>query len=270
MLEVNKFMMEGEQIDFQDAEAREEINEQVARLDGRVDDVDERVTSEVTRLDGRIDTVNGRVTSEIARLEGEIDTEATRLDGRVDTVNNRVTSEATRLDGKIDTQGVPIGGTDGQVLTKDGASNYATKWATPSSVIDDTATSTDKTWSSSKINTILNEITESSVSVTLGNLTTTCLLKKIGKNVKLTLNLENYTVDSQATIPIELGLIPEAYRPKMDSDFTILLRWSGPWKTSTYDVGLITIGNDGRIYLYANATNLSNTHYINQKIIWEV
>lgn len=49
MLEVNKFMMNGEKIDFQDAEARTEINEQVSRLDDKID-------NEAIRLDNRIDS----------------------------------------------------------------------------------------------------------------------------------------------------------------------------------------------------------------------
>jgi len=271
MLEVNKFMMNGEQIDFQDAEAREEINEQVARLDRRVDDVDERVTSEADRLDGRIDTVNGRVTSEVARLEGEIDTEATRLDGRVDTVNGRVTSEATRLDGKIDTQGVPIGGADGQVLTKDGASNYATKWATPSSVIDDTATSTDTTWSSSKINNEINHTSQANVNISLGTFSTDYTVYREGNicSLRLEIDKRNTSVTLNNGI-VQIAQLPQDFIPRHARFITVLGENSNVGNSIIYYPLMIVINTAGAISIKSNDSDMQSIKWIDTYLTWEV
>lgn len=108
--EVNKFILEGEELEFTDSKAREDLS----TLD--------------TKVDSNFDLLDGKIDTEAGILDSKIDTQVGILDGKIEDVDDKCDNNYDDLNEKIGTQGVPAGGTTGQMLTKSSNSDYATGW----------------------------------------------------------------------------------------------------------------------------------------------
>lgn len=158
--ELNKFILNGEEISVADSSARataEEAESLANVANAKAEAVDAELTRQVGILDNKIESVDDKADNYYNTLDQKIDSQGDTLEGMLDNLNDTLTL-------KINDQGVPPGGTDGQILAKDGSTNYQTKWVTQAqptpveSEIDDSITASNRTWSSSKISTELSSV----------------------------------------------------------------------------------------------------------------
>lgn len=137
------------------------------------------------------------------------------------------------------------------------------------SEIDDLVISTQKTWSSSKINNELNGETQTTINVTLGQVTTQATLFKNGKTCNLRAWLDNFTVTSWNGVII--GTLPEAYRPKHDCFICCMGRNGQYWDASTWYPFMLELRNiDGALVLHGGDALANDIHFAPITIQWEV
>lgn len=135
------------------------------------------------------------------------------------------------------------------------------------SEIDDLVISTQKTWSSSKINNELNGVVSTTLELNIGNSTYQCPLIKKGNTVILNMELTGLTLTAGA---LSIGTLPPDYRPNVDLALPVLtIKDTNVWNTTEIYSSYISMNNLGSIALLTG-NNYSNINRISSSIQWEV
>jgi len=138
-------------------------------------------------------------------------------------------------------------------------------------VIDDTSTSTDTTWSSSKINNELNGESQTDISLTFGGQTAQSTIHRYGNTCELNLYFTDIDLSQATQAQQIITILPNEYKPKFNSNRIILAQST----TSSYfgatttplDVNMLT---SGEIIILINTTNKGSIKKINCSISWVI
>lgn len=137
-----------------------------------------------------------------------------------------------------------------------------------SNVIDDTATSTDTTWSSSKINNELNGENSTTISLTLYDITNDFTVYKKGNHCYM--NLYFGGVNPTATSgTLALGTLPNGYRPPHRKMQYAMLA-VGTTSNTQWQPACIYVAESGLILLETNFLNITNYHSLVCYLDWTV
>ena len=139
--------------------------------------------------------------------------------------------------------------------------------------IDDTTTSSVDTWSSQKINNMLNTVVIESTTVdtTYGGVTTTdgCVLRKSGNIVQCEIAFGDGTTFSNLTGTDRICFIPEGYRPLINTFVIFAARDNGTWASANYAIAIARIEADsGSVTVRQNTSVMSTMKYVTGGMTW--